>query len=267
MKYFVKEVQYLLNETLVSYRDKNYASVYSELRKTGLVIIPDFISSSECEILCNSIKEHMRKSYAWHDPEGSDSRVLGIEAVCTEFKNVFDKPWLVNIYKKYISKFSFHHFIMANKVSYVDRNLGSGGGWHRDTVTRRQLKFLVYLNHVDENSGCFQYIPATHTPFEKWRTNRLMNVGQSEHRYKDENIEKLLADKNYKVKDVTGKAGTLIIVDSSGIHRGRPIKEGNIRYAATQYMSEDKFQPHVQKEMAKPEDINGKVNERPDHLN
>lgn len=88
---------------------------------------------------------------------------------------------------------------MANKVSYTDKNLGSGGGWHRDTVTRRQLKFLMYLNDVDENAGC-------------------------------------------------------IIVDSSGIHRGRPIKEGNIRYAATQYMSEDKFQAHVQKDLVKPKD-------------
>ncbi|GAA3931724.1 hypothetical protein GO495_15955 [Chitinophaga oryziterrae] len=245
MKYFVKEIQYLINEALVSYIDKNDASVYGELRKTGFVIIPDFIKPTECEILLNCMEEHMQKSYAWHDPEGSDSRVSEIETVSAEFRDVFDKPWLANIYKKYISQFSCHHFIMANKVSYTDKNRGSGGGWHRDTVTRRQLKFLMYLNDVDENTGCFQYIPATHTPFEKWKTNRLMNVGLDASRYKDENIEKLLASNNYRVKNITGKAGTLIIVDSSGIHRGRPIKEGNIRYAATQYMSEDKFRSIV----------------------
>lgn len=64
MKYFIKEVQYLINEAVVSYRDKNYASVYGELRRTGLVIIPDFIDSFECEILRRSIEEHINESYA-----------------------------------------------------------------------------------------------------------------------------------------------------------------------------------------------------------
>ena len=42
---------------------------------------------------------------------------------------------------------------MANKLIYKKGNLGSGGGWHRDTFFKKQLKFIIYLSDVGEKNG------------------------------------------------------------------------------------------------------------------
>ena len=40
-------------------------------------------------------------------------------------------------------------FTMAAKIVFNDRNKGSGGGWHRDSINP-SVKAMLYLNDVDE---------------------------------------------------------------------------------------------------------------------
>ena len=45
----------------------------------------------------------------------------------------------------------------------------------------------------------------------------------------------------------TAKKGTCIIFDSSGLHRGTPLREtGGVRYAITKYMYDSKIPNHVE---------------------
>ena len=46
---------------------------------------------------------------------------------------------------------------MANKVSYIKNNEGSGGGWHKDAYYT-QFKSILYLTDVNNENGPFELI-------------------------------------------------------------------------------------------------------------
>lgn len=249
MKYFIIEPKYIINELLTSI-PKESKIEYKTLKSQGYVVVEDFLTSHECEVLRSEIDRHIVKDYAWSDNLASDRRVYGIEDVSEPFKGVFNNPLLDSIYDKYIDRKSRHEFIMTNKIQFEENNLGSGGGWHRDSLNRRQLKFILYLSDVNLNTGCFQYIENTHSLWQKLKINNKLNKGMNAYRYTEEDISRLI-DNGYKVKDLTGKAGTLIIVETSGIHRGRPLVKGGERYAATNYLSESRYAPQLLRELVK----------------
>lgn len=241
MKYIVSEIKYLINEQL-SHLKNNAQEIYSKLVQQGYVVVDDFISPERCDQLRDEFDFHAQKQYAWKDVKNSDYRIHAIENVSEAYKNLFEVDLLSSIYKKHIDKFNMYHFSMANRVEFKENNLGSGGGWHRDVINRRQLKFITYLNDVDENNGCFQYIPFTHTVSQKFKTNHIMGLKTNSYRYTNEDIDKLFVRGNYNCINLIGKKGTTIVVDTSGIHRGAPIiLPGNVRYAVTHYMSEVPF--------------------------
>ena len=60
-----------------------------------------------------------------------------------------------------------------------------------------------------------------------------MGCGINAWNFSQDQINKL--SPKYEFVDVTGKAGDLIIVDTSGIHKGSPIHKGS-RIALTQYL-------------------------------
>ena len=51
-------------------------------------------------------------------------------------------------------------------------------------------------------------------------------------------VEKILNESPDRLKTITGNAGTMVLVDTSIIHRGLPLEEG-IRYALTNYFFEN----------------------------
>ena len=238
MKYLFSEIKYKLNEFFTN-TGKNNKLIYKQLKKSGFVVIQDFIDNDKCQELIGSFNDKVKLDKVWIDDHASDFRLFGIDRVDHNYQGLFKTEMLTSIYKKYIDRFINHHFIMVNKVCFKDFNEGSGGGWHRDVINRRQLKFILYLNDVNEDNGCFQYIESSHFIKEKWKINRLLDMKMNEVRYEVDKIDFLL-NKGYQSIKLTGKAGTLIIVDTSGIHRGSPIRNGE-RYAATQYMSDKKF--------------------------
>ena len=242
MKYLLSEIKYRVNEFFTPIEQKE-KKTYDQLKTDGFVVIPNFIDNIKCHELIKAFESKLNVDKTWKDVEGSDSRIFGIDRVDSSFVDLFENASLKSIYKKYIDRFNRFHFVMANKVCFKNDNIGSGGGWHRDVINRRQLKFIMYLNDVDENNGCFQYIKYSHTIPEKWKVNRLISRGQNEVRYTEEEIDSII-NKGYQCIDLTGKAGTLIIADTSGIHRGSPLKVGK-RYAATKYMSEIKFGENI----------------------
>ena len=128
---------------------------------------------------------------------------------------------------------------MANRVRYEDNNLGSGGGWHRDSLNRRQLKFMIYLNDVSSENGPFEYLLKTHSASNKFLTNKFLT---KKVRYSNSEIEEF--QKENPSKTFYAKKGTCIVFDSSGLHRGTPIKKGE-RYAITKYMYDSSIPKHM----------------------
>jgi hypothetical protein len=239
IKLVVKELIFMFNDFrsggIPFDRSKEY-----ELRKKGYFTVENFICEEECEALLVHIDAHSKKDFCWRDKYDSDIRIFGIEDLEVEFSNIFERHNLLNIYKKYISIDNIYQTVMAAKMKFTTDNRGSGGGWHRDTTNQRQLKFILYLSDVDDDNGCFQYLTSSHKLRNKFKSKGVLKDGYVKQRYAHDDAMVISKKLGLELKSFIGRKGTLIVVDTSGIHRGRPMSNG-IRYAITNYMAEKPF--------------------------
>jgi len=239
MKYFLGEIKYYINFLFTNDSELHYIK---EIRKNGITVIPNFLKVEECRFHIDNINNCIKtKKVSWNDIDNSDVRIFGYENLVKKTSNMFIK--LDFIYKNYISRKTKNSFLMANRVCFEKNNKGSGGGWHRDSLNRRQLKYMIYLNDVSFTNGAFEFIPKTHRAMSKFKTNHFLT---KKTRYTDSEMEKY--KKTFPSKLYTAKKGTCIIFDSSGLHRGTPLTEkGSVRYAITNYMFDSEIPNHIQK--------------------
>jgi hypothetical protein len=95
--------------------------------------------------------------------------------------------------------------------------------WHRDEEDRKLVKVFLYLNDVDASAGPFTYLKHSHTT-GKWRNLFPMVPPRGSLRMppnEDEYIPKS------DVIAATGKAGTMIFCDTTGLHKGGLATEKN----------------------------------------
>jgi hypothetical protein len=88
--------------------------------------------------------------------------------------------------------------------------------WHRDPEDNHVVKLFVYFNDVDEEAGPFEYVPGSAT---NDRYRRLWPWTPTKHAYPtDEDWESNVAPGEQL--SATGPAGTVILCDTTGFHRG-----------------------------------------------
>ena len=207
---------------------------------TGVHCIPNFFSKIECHTLISEI-DRVLSDYNQHmlvDDEQSDHRLFGADRVSVPIQSFWEHPTLRNYTQSYLGYRSFsphiQGFTLAARLNYTPKNLGSGGGWHRDTIYDKQFKAIVYLTDVDESNGPFQYISGTHTLKSKYDLIKRYQFTHEHNRVTHKDAITMSEDPNYPLQTFPGKAGTVILADTSGIHRGKPIESGT-RYALTNY--------------------------------
>jgi len=108
------------------------------------------------------------------------------------------------------------------------RNREFSQRWHRDPNTRSVLKIFTYFSDVEKENGPFEFIQSTHnknklSPIDGPKSSKLFGgsfyPGQ-------EVISNYLNNNAEKVRSFTGKKGSVIIADTSGLHRGGFAKKG-----------------------------------------
>lgn len=208
--------------------------IVKELRLQGVSVVEEALSETQCARIVEQIKvSNVRPS--WEDQFGSDERYYGIENIVNIPKSL---DTLVSvIHDKYFPKTKHVNTWMYNHVRGVKNNEGSGGGWHRDDPVRSQLKFILYLNDVDQSNGPFKYVTGSHGFCSKVFTSlaKLKIVSRFE------------GVSSLRTKTYIGKAGTLIIADTSGIHRGALLELGTERKAITSYSYREVIPEHISK--------------------
>lgn len=229
MKYLVSSIYYGL-------RDLVYSPNKSLVRK-GYHIIENLLPDELCDKLLEDISVKINKGeISWKDEESSDYRIMGYNCQDKEILKNIDKLVESNFERYIDSRKSFNFFRMANVVLPKKGNKGSGGGWHRDSLNRRQLKLMIYLTDVNDANGPFEYKKSSHRFYHKLR----FNMFRQSVRFNE--LSSVLKPES----DVlVGKKGTAIIFDSSGVHRGRPIMSGE-RYALTYYTFAGAIPDHLQ---------------------
>lgn len=205
----------------------------SELRKTGLVKIDNFFSKSECDLIASEISTVSSLDFKSSAHE-SDLRLFNAEKSISSLQNFYANRMILNIGCCYLGIPIRNSGTMANIVPSGSSEYGSGGSWHRDS-NFPQFKALLYLSDVDQvEDGAFQYIQGSnrfaHIFYESLRSKRSI----SNTRWTSEELAK-----NYTEfpSSVIGKAGTLVLFDTSLLHRGAPNTNGfrKMRIAITNY--------------------------------
>ncbi len=233
LKYLIRNSfknQKSLNKKFLDFNEKK---IFDNLKKNGYSIIENFISKNDCE----EIIEHIDKTITdypnliWKDRFNSDKRILGAEIINSHFLNFFENKMVHKIGEIYCGFQLKNTMTMANKVVFRENNLGSGNGWHRDAY-RKQFKSILYLNTVKEENGPFQFIKNSNTLFNILKTSLKLNKNFRNTRYSEDEIKEI-SNKN-DIISLEANSGSLILFDTTLIHRGKPLKNKK-RYALTNY--------------------------------
>jgi len=212
----------------------------NEVIRNGYVLKENYLTEQECDelnlSLANSFVKY--KDRVWTDSLGSDQRLYGIDRVQDKFQHFFNSSTKRYFNSFYCSQKLYGFFLGAN-LKFVDGNSGSGGGWHRDSIAP-QLKAIIYLSDVEHFSGPFQLIPNSHKLFSFLRLIR-SRISWRKTRFNESEINEVFED---NIVEVTAKKGTLILVDTSIIHRGKPIENGE-RQAITFYCWKKGIPDHI----------------------
>jgi hypothetical protein len=208
------------------------------LKEYGICIIKDFYPGDVLEQIISEYHrifqdQKQKITYCKGDEdEIPDPRIFNVEKYSTIIQNNFSNNSLLNNIVRNYTNSNFNKKTLINKVIYKEnQKMNSGGGWHRDNHDK-QFKTIMYLSDVTENNGCFQFITNSSKKHIGYPEPRTANYNT---RYTDNTIKDILEKyKNCKIHDIVGKKGTIILVDTTYIHRGKVIEEGE-RYAMTEY--------------------------------
>lgn len=220
----------------------------SMLNECGFYVAKDWLSKESCNDLIKEIDNHIESDQlnVWSDDLGADHRVYFIDTINDKFKDFYNTPYFRDVLKSYTGIQDPKGMLLAGRIDAVEGNVGSGGGWHRDSPVHHQTKAICYLSDVSEGNGPFQYIPSSNSKTSVIGAyfKRIFSPGQ--YRFSESEINKYCSISGQKVVDMTAEAGTLLFADTKGIHRGKPIESGR-RYVLFCYFWDKKIPEHFEK--------------------
>jgi len=206
------------------------------LAHRGVVAIPDFLERSTCTALAAELDRIIveYRQRLWMDATGSDHRAYAANRVSNLIAEFGTNPGLLQLGRSYLGSDLDLFFTLANRVEYRPGALGSGGGWHRDTAQEHQFKAVVYLSDVAPDNGPFEYVLGSHHVSALVKSTLTGRAKYAQHRFSEAEVAAVCRSLGRETTAFSARAGTLLLVDSSGIHRGVPIRTGT-RHALTNY--------------------------------
>lgn len=142
---------------------------------------------------------------------------------------------VVNSYMEMFSRFFYYSLNLTTPVPGASPMKSQR--WHRDNEDKKMCKVFIYLTDVDENSGPFTYVPGSQHG-GKWRTVLPPRPPRSFYPPEGE-VERLIPRSEMKI--CTGKAGTVIFCDTSGLHYGGYASKNNRLMFTAEYSSKASF--------------------------
>jgi len=207
----------------------------ANLKRDGYSVLPGYYSRELCAKIRSQIDAAIvgQPENVQADPKGADHRLYGAENLSPEIRAFHDDPFIRSVGEAYGGWRLTNLSTLGARLEAKADNLGSGQGWHRDSF-HFQYKGMVYLDDVGPDSGPFQLMRDSHKPLQVLLDTFRANLPTAPRsRLTDAEVAQLDPD-GRRTKTFTAEAGTLVLFDSTTIHRGMPIRSG-LRYALTNY--------------------------------
>jgi hypothetical protein len=241
LRYCISRIRFLVKKIVKKqsyiYDDK-VQDLVRAITQDGFAVVPNFYTEQECSLLRDGIDnlviERNKKDMLWEDPSAADKRCFGAEEDNQLIAGYFSNRFLNSVADNYFGAKMTCSNTLASKIIYREGNSGSGQGWHRDG-NQMQFKALVYLSDADLKDGPFQIIRASHKVKKIFQHIKIMDYDGLNSRFTSHQIGKVLSYEPHNHEVLEGKAGTLVLFDSSAIHSGSPLTFGGGRYALTNY--------------------------------
>lgn len=229
---------YLKKFLFQSKKINKFKSKYiDEIKENGYAVIPNYYDDKTCKELREKIDFYIDKykdtDKVWNDDYDADHRLYSSEDFDDIFKKFHTDSFLQDMADNYFEAEMTNSNTLAARIDAKENNLGSGGGWHRDS-NFFQFKSIIYLDDVSEENGPFQIFEKSHKYSNVVEDMEIMDSEPLSYRFNDNEIEKLEQVKGNSLRNMVAPAGTLLLVDTSAIHRGKPIEKGN-RYTLFNY--------------------------------
>jgi hypothetical protein len=213
--------------------------VVDELVRDGYCIIPHFANRETCEAILRELETPLAELLAGtykgrhqvHSfPEAY--RMLGVDEVSpTAAREFFANPFLESIARAYVGPTAVSYRregdFKVNEVhggKFLQSELPHFDDW------RHRFKAFLYLTDVGTENAPFVYYPRTHT-YAEWKRPYCVDYevegldGRYGHFFPQE-MRRLTEEHGFRPVECTGPAGTLILADFRGIHRGTTIRGG-----------------------------------------
>lgn len=225
-----KPVWRLLNNKAINLLSKNKPSLDSEQKRIVAEMKRTGIAVSTLDTLFpgqNMLQILSDYSKTLYPEEAEQGKKLYLKKYWDRFP-IFDlnNPFLKLTLEKKIVDIANGYMEMWTKLKYYDlamtlpvpegSNAIQSQRWHRDPQEKKIIKMFIYLNDVGDDAGPFFHILESN---HDGKYGKLFPQKTPEGIYiTEEEIRKTIPAEN--IKKMTGKAGTVIFCDTSGIHKG-----------------------------------------------
>lgn len=206
------------------------------LQKDGVAVVTDYWDEDRCasaraeiDRLLSEFPNAVRRFSG-----GADRRMFGVEGQSSLLRDFHLDDTLRSVGERLGDGSLYNLATLGARIDATQSNVGSGEGWHRDAFGF-QFKAIIYLSDVSVENGPFEYLTGSH---KLWRValDAVLDRVEAppESRMDNDRLNKLITAGRLKKRNFPASAGTVILANTTGVHRGAPLVNG-CRYALTNY--------------------------------
>lgn len=222
--------------TPASGSDIQMQSVLDKVRRDGVAALPGYWSAERCAEARAELDRIITQypQAVQSRSRGSDKRVYGVEEASSPLRTFHIDPFLRDFGEKLGGCTIYNFSTLGGRIEASEGNTGSGDGWHRD-AHGFQFKSIIYLSDTGMEHGPFQYLIGSHKLVRVVTDSiRAAVEDPRQSRFTDQQVKTLIENGGVEARTFPGAMGTLLLVNTAGIHRGMPLTSGE-RYALTNY--------------------------------
>jgi hypothetical protein len=221
------------------------------LAAEGCVLLRTFVSSVDCDriveflshdaiVFREDVSGRPHLGYTRQNLVATTSNVCRVTdqsllLACPEIAKLVYDPTLLSIAQAFLGAPPIHTQVncwwsvaYSNEADYVK---AAAQKFHQDRDYIKFLKLFFYLTDVGEDNGPHEFIAGSNVDYAERSRNKL----RSSKRLDDERLREGYPHERFR--RFTGPRGSLIVEDTSGFHKGMPVRAGHRLMLQLEYVS------------------------------